>query len=197
MAYGSNENALKEVAPLGIAIHQDVSLVEIKAFTTEPNGQGKTYDVMDFKFENPVGKSHTIRQFDPAGSTPDKVGKNETKVSNFVAYIATKVKGVDTPFNGKGVTSWEDFTKKSIELIGETSEVKFQLKLNGNVYNNRASVVVSNFGGWLERQESKLRLEYTPNERKGNLEYEAYYSSAVSSGAGSNIGDAPKSDLPF
>ena len=32
MAYGSNENALKEVAPLAIAIHQDVSLVEIKAF---------------------------------------------------------------------------------------------------------------------------------------------------------------------
>lgn len=196
MAYGSNENALKESAPLGVGIHQDVSLVEIKAFKTEPNGQGKVYDVIDFKFENPVGKSHTIRQFDPAGSAPDKVAKNQTKVSNFVAYVATKVKGVDTILSGDGIKTWEDFTKKAIELIGDPKEVKFQLKLNGNVYNGRASVVISNFGGWLERQESKLRLEFTPSEKQGNNEYDAFYSAPAKTSNGMPESNE-KSDMPF
>lgn len=198
-AYGSNEKALVEVSPMSVGIHNDVEITKIEAVEIV-NKVGKKFNLLDFTFENAKGETHLHRLFNPDTETdPNKKAKKQVGVSNFVAYIATKVNGKPCIFSGEGVESWEDFTTAAIELIGDGYlGKKFQVKLLGNVYKGKASIVIPNYTGWIEPQESEKRLKFSPSEKKGNLEYKAFYETVQTSKPSAPSADGVAEDeLPF
>lgn len=205
MAYGSSEEALKDSSALRIGVHNDIEIESIEGFTTEPNPSGKTFDVIDITFVNPLGSTHKHRVFSPETETdPNKKAKKETAISNLVSYIATKVNGKPCILSGEGITDFESFTKQAIKLIGDYAGSKFQFKLVGQVYNGKPSIGITNYNGWLEPMDSIKKLEISLKESKNNLEYTTFYSTVststkpmVGGGGIPNVGGVGKEKLPF
>lgn len=205
MGYGNNTKAFVEEKPMSVGVHENVILKDVKAYKTEPNTQSKTFDVLDFRFENEKGEFHTVKLFSPENQTdPTKKNKAEVAVSNTLAYIAYKLTGQQKDIEGEGINSWKDFTDYAIKFIGEDFSTKFKLKLVGNVYKNRAYLNNAS-SGWLEPMNSNVDLKFTKNEEKSNLEYDLYFKTPTNVSTNNqqasnpliNPNSSSNNDLPF
>lgn len=199
MGYGSNEKALNEVSPLGVGIHNDVEIESITAFTTEAKQVGgSTYDVLDINFKSSEGKTFKKRLFSPEKDTnAARKSKDEEYVSNLVAYIATKVNGEPKVVDGSKIDGWDSFTKEAISLIGDYSGKKFQFKLVGSIYQGKPQLDITQYMGWLEPMDSTKRLEFSPSELKGNLDYNQFYSTPTTSSPQGGGGIPEGEKTPF
>lgn len=185
--YGAKSSNIAESSnPMSIDVHK-AKVTEAKAFTTEANKKGDTYDVLDIHFANAAQETFKIRCFNPdSDDDKNRKAKNAEYYSKLVVYIASKLHGEEVEL--PKVKSWEEFCAASCELLNGHDDVPCWLKLTGNVWNGKSNIQITRYFGWLERVDSGKQPKYSQNESKGNAEYEASLSGAP---AAAGADDAP------
>lgn len=197
--YGSKSENLRESSSLGVGIHSNVALKEVKAHTTEPKKEGAdTYEVLDFTFKNAKGDQYTYRVFNPEKGDALKIEQNAKDAADKVVYILAKLSGkpVEIPDT---IESWEEFCAFVKDALPKDyDKIALEIKLIGNVYNGRANVQAPNIykggfigGGWIRKMSDADKLTLSDVDKKSIATYEDHLKkgASVSTAAPTASGD--------
>ncbi len=172
--YGAKSSDINEKSYLGYGEHSGVHITDISAGVKKRQKSEETDDVCDVTFTGLQGQFQ-LRMFNPDVDTDEeRKAKNQEYISKLMSYILKKLKNKDIDVPAVG--SWKELTDWFISQAGQKADynkVSLELKLVGNVYNDKANVQVTRYFGWLERTDSGKKVKFSANEIASNNAYDA------------------------